>query len=120
MLGIVSAPVASSFANGGRFTDGIVLAVMRYFLPKMGGSALDNKANAKIIDLYFNQMKKGWDQGGFLSVKNLLIAYQGVVIRQINLANKQWQVTFDSEGQQISNRPDSVTNINLRELPKCP
>lgn len=122
-LGIVGLIFYSPFAVVAMFVVGIALAVASNCVSDEVMNMLENIEKAKAIGRYFNSMKKGWDQGGILIIKDTLIPCQGTVISEINFTDpQQTVVTFDRYGQQMRKMHDTYTQmepeayINLREM----
>lgn len=122
-LGIVGLIFTSPFAVVALFVVGIALAIASAFISSEVEIALENIEKAKSTGRYFNNMRKGWLQGGFYLVKGTLVPYPGTVITEINfIANENKFVTFSHQGQQMLKMADTATPIappayvNLREL----
>ncbi|EFL91441.1 hypothetical protein REG_1645 [Candidatus Regiella insecticola LSR1] len=63
---------------------------------------VDNITQARLAGMHFNYLKQGFEQGGFTLIGNVLIPWQGAVIKAIHLENARAPtVVFDEIGAQI-------------------
>ncbi|WP_342221760.1 TcdA/TcdB pore-forming domain-containing protein [Candidatus Fukatsuia endosymbiont of Tuberolachnus salignus] len=95
----------------------LLLAGIRYLVGEALAKAADDVARAKAIGAYFNEMKAGWENGGFKLEKGLLIPYQGVMISSIDLRDPaNASVSFSPKGLRMGRSSNTKNYIDCYQL----
>ncbi|WP_342221541.1 TcdA/TcdB catalytic glycosyltransferase domain-containing protein [Candidatus Fukatsuia endosymbiont of Tuberolachnus salignus] len=130
--GIAAENIMQSSAE---FPPLLIVIIASYSLSKISQAIgndieimFDNITRARLCGVEFNQLKNGFEKGGFTVINDTLMPCKGSVIKTINLENTRKPfVVFDDIGVQMRKKTDQgedfivdsndpAAYINLREL----